>query len=155
MSLRLPLRAAALALSTAALLAAVYFVSASPAAAQAAKAAAPAAKAAAPAAAGSLAAPAGVAKGDPAKGAAKYKVMCVACHKADGTGGFKTTGNPTPNWTLKKTWDATRTEGFLRDCIVNGKIKSGMVAWGKTGQLKPQEVEDMIAYILTFKAKAK
>jgi hypothetical protein len=26
---------------------------------------------------------------------------------------------------------------------------------GKTGQLKPQEVEDMIAYIMTYKAKAK
>ena len=156
MSLRLSLRAAALALSTAALFAAVYFVSASPAAAQAAKAAAPAAKAAAPAAAaGNLAAPAGVAKGDAAKGAAKYKVMCVACHKADGTGGFKSTGNATPNWLLKKTGDATRTEGFFRNCIVNGNVKSGMVAWGKTGQLKPQEVEDMIAYILTFKAKAK
>ena len=26
---------------------------------------------------------------------------------------------------------------YLRDCITNGKMKSGMVAWGKTGQLKP------------------
>src|SRR5512134_3400774 len=85
------------------------------------------------------------AKGDPAKAAAKYKVLCVACHKADGSGGFKSTGNPTPNWTLKKTWDATRTEAFIRDCMVKGKIKSGMVPWGKTGQLKPQEIEDMVA----------
>lgn len=155
MSLRLSFRAAALALSTVAFAAAVYAVSAAPAAAQAAKPAAPAAKPAAPAAAGSLAAPAGVTKGDATKGAAKYKVMCVACHKADGSGGFKSTGNPTPNWTLKKTWDATRTEGYFRDCIVNGKMKSGMVAWGKTNQLKPQEVEDMIAFIITHKAKAK
>src|SRR5262245_59931340 len=95
------------------------------------------------------------AKGDPAKAAAKYKTLCVACHKADGTGGFKSTGNPTPNWTLKKTWDATRTEAYIRDCMVNGKIKSGMVPWGKSGQLKPQEIEDMIAYVMTFKAKAK
>ena len=95
------------------------------------------------------------AKGDPAKAAAKYKTLCVACHKADGTGGFKSTGNPTPNWTLKKTWDATRTEAYIRDCMVNGKIKSGMVPWGKSGQLKPQEIEDMIAYVMAFKAKAK
>jgi len=94
-------------------------------------------------------------KGDPAKAAAAYKVKCVACHKADGSGGFKVSGNPTPNWLLKKTWDATRTEAYLRDCIVNGKLKSGMVAWGKTGQLKPNEVEDMIAFIMSFKAKAK
>ena len=159
MSLRPSLRATALALTTLALAAAAHTLSAptasAGAAAPAAKpAAAPAAKPAA-AATTSLPAPPGLAKGDATKGAAKYKVLCVACHKVDGTGGFKTTGNPTPNWTLKKTWDATRTEGFMRGCIVNGNIKSGMVAWGKTGQLKPQEVEDMIAYIMTHKAKAK
>lgn len=156
MRLHLSFRAAALALSAVALGAAAYSAFAPPVSAQAAKPATPAAKpAAAPATTGSIPAPAGVAKGDPAKGAAKYKVLCVACHKADGSGGFKTTGNPTPNWILKKTWDATRTEGFMRNCIVNGNLKSGMVAWGKTGQLKPQEVEDMIAYIMTYKAKAK
>jgi len=149
MSLRQTFRAAALALTATAVIAAAFASQPTNAAAQAAKPAAPAAKPAAPAAKPAAA------KGDAAKGAAKYKVLCVACHKADGTGGFKSTGNPTPNWTLKKTWDATRTEAYMRDCIVNGKMKSGMVAWGKTGQMKPQEVEDMIAYILTFKAKAK
>lgn len=142
MSLRPSFRAAALALSAVAVAFAAYATAAP----------APAAKPAAPA---TLAAPAGVTKGDATKGAAKYKVMCVACHKADGSGGFKSTGNATPNWTLKKTWDATRTEGFFRNCIVNGNAKSGMVAWGKTGALKPQEVEDVIAFILTHKAKAK
>jgi mono/diheme cytochrome c family protein len=42
---------------------------------------------------------------------------------------------------------------YLRDCITNGKSKSGMVAWGKTGQLKPTEIEHVIAYIRTFSAK--
>ena len=129
-------RAVAVALSTAVLCAAFYSATAT---------------AAPPAAAPAKA----VGKGDPAKAAAVYKVKCVACHKADGSGGFKVSGNPTPNWLLKKTWDATRTEAFMRDCIVNGKLKSGMVAWGKTGQLKPNEIEDMIAYIMTHKAKAK
>ena len=91
------------------------------------------------------------AKADAAAGKAIFMTKCIACHKKDGSGGFKVTGNPTPNWTLKKTWDATRTDAFLRDCIVNGKTKSGMVAWGKTGQLKPQQIEDMIVYIKTFK----
>ena len=145
MSLRPSFRAAALALSAVAVAAAAY----------AAAAPAPAAKPAAAAAPTTLAAPAGVTKGDATKGAAKYKVMCVACHKADGSGGFKSTGNPTPNWTLKKTWDATRTDAYLRDCITNGKLKSGMVAWGKTNQLKPAEIDNMIAYIKTFKAAAK
>ena len=143
MSLRPSFRAAALALSAVAVAAAAY----------AAAAPAPAAKPAA--AATSMAAPAGVTKGDATKGAAKYKVMCVACHKADGSGGFKSTGNPTPNWTLKKTWDATRTDAYLRDCITNGKLKSGMVAWSKNPQVKPADIDNLIAYIKTFKAAAK
>ncbi|MEY4070009.1 MAG: hypothetical protein RL721_623 [Candidatus Eisenbacteria bacterium] len=98
---------------------------------------------------------AGPTTGKAEAGKAIYKTKCAVCHKADGTGGFKTSGNPTPNWTLKKTWDATRTDDFLRDCIVNGKLKSGMVAWGKTKQLTPAQVEDLIAYIKTFKATAK
>jgi len=93
--------------------------------------------------------------GDAKAGKAKFEVTCIACHKKDGTGGFKVTGQPTANWTLKKTWDATRTDAYLRDCITNGKAKDGMVAWGKTGQIKPDMIENLIAYIKTFKAAAK
>ena len=103
-------------------------------------------------AAGTAAKPAA---GDAKAGQAIFKVRCVACHKVDGTGGFKVTGLPTPNWTLKKTWDATRTDAYLRDCITNGKAKDGMVAWVKTGVLKPADAENLIAYIKTFKAAAK
>ena len=137
MSLRHPLRAVPLALV-------VFAVSAAtlgPALAASTTTAAPAKSTAA--------------AGDAKAGLAIFKVKCVACHKADGTGGFKVTGNPTPNWTLKKTWDATRTDAYLRDCITNGKLKSGMVAWGKTGQVKPADIENLIAYIKTFKAAAK
>src|SRR5262249_15625334 len=136
MSVRQTLRVVSLALTAMAVLAA-SFAMAAPATTAKAAAATPAKAAAA---------------GDAVAGKAIFKVKCVACHKVDGTGGFKVTGNPTPNWTLKKTWDATRTDAYLRDCITNGKLKSGMVAWGKTGQLKPAQVEDMIAYIKTFKA---
>lgn len=97
-------------------------------------------------------------KGNAAAGKPIFASKCVACHKADGTGGVKLTGNPTPNWKLPKTWaDPARAKGgddFLRDCITNGKPKSGMVAWGKTGQLKPAQIEDLIAYIHTL-AKTK
>jgi len=140
MSFRHSLRAVSLALTALAVLTAAY-ATAAPATSAKAAAATPAKGAAA--------------GGDAAAGKAIFKVKCVACHKVDGTGGFKVTGNPTPNWTLKKTWDATRTDAYLRDCITNGKLKSGMVAWGKTGQLKPPQIEDMIAYIKTFKAAAK
>lgn len=90
------------------------------------------------------------AKGNAAAGAAIFKVKCVACHKPDGTGGVKLTGNPTPNWKDPKTWaDPKRKnmDAFLRDCITNGKLPSGMVAWGKTGQIKPADIENLIAYI--------
>jgi mono/diheme cytochrome c family protein len=145
MSLRQPLRAVALALTAGALLGASLSLAAP----------ATTAKPAATTPAKGAPAKAAAAGGDAAAGKAIFKVKCVACHKVDGTGGFKVTGNPTPNWTLKKTWDATRTDAYLRDCITNGKLKSGMVAWGKTNQLKPAEIDNMIAYIKTFKAAAK
>ena len=91
----------------------------------------------------------------PGKGNAVYgkviftKKVCAQCHKPDGSGGVKLTGNPSPSWKDKKRM-ATVTDAFLRDCITNGKIKSGMVAWGKSGQIKPAEIEDLIAYIRTF-----
>ena len=92
--------------------------------------------------------------GNPTAGKAIFATKCVACHKADGSGGLKLTGNPTPNWKDPKTWaDPKRkdVDAYLRDCITNGKIKSGMVAWGKTAQLKPAQIEDAIAFIKTFK----
>ena len=89
-------------------------------------------------------------KGNPALGKPLFTKNCVVCHKADGSGGMKLTGNPTPNWKNPKTWaDPIRTDDYLRDCIVNGKVKSGMVAWGK--QLKPADIENLIAYIKTLK----
>ena len=103
-----------------------------------------------------LAQAAAPAKGNPAAGKTIFATKCVACHKADGTGGVKLTGNPTPNWKDPKVWaDPKRKNAdvFMRDCITNGKIQSGMVAWGKTGQLKPAQIEDLIAYIHTLAKK--
>lgn len=87
--------------------------------------------------------------GNEAEGKKLFVVKCVACHKADGSGGVKLTGNATPDWRNSKLMTA-RSDSALRDCITNGKPKSGMLAWVKTGQLKPAQVEDLIAYIHTF-----
>jgi mono/diheme cytochrome c family protein len=96
------------------------------------------------------------AKGNAAAGKAIFTTKCIACHKADGTGGVKLTGNPTPNWKDPKVWaDPKRkvVDVYLRDCITNGKLPSGMVAWGKTGQLKPADIDNVIAYIHVLTGK--
>lgn len=98
-----------------------------------------------------LSAHAGPSKGDPALGKKVFTAKgCFACHQVDGKGGVKLTGNPTPNWRdAKRMSDPKYDDDYLRDCITNGKIKSGMVAWSKQG-VKPEQIEDLIAYIRTF-----
>ena len=99
---------------------------------------------------------AGPSLGDAAAGKKIYNGNCIPCHKADGTGGVRLTGNPTPNWRdPKHVFDPKFNDDVLRDCITNGRPKSGMPAWGKSGQLKPNQVEDVIAYLHTFFPKKK
>jgi mono/diheme cytochrome c family protein len=94
-------------------------------------------------------------KGNPALGKPIFATKCVVCHKADGTGGVKLTGNPTPNWKDSKVWNdpKRKDDDYFRNCITNGVVKSGMVAWVKTGQVKPADMENLIAYIHTLAAK--
>jgi mono/diheme cytochrome c family protein len=98
----------------------------------------------------------GPSKGDPARGRKVFAARkCEACHKADGSGGVKLTGNPTPDWRdSTRMSDPKHGDDYLRDCITHGKPKSGMVAWAKQG-VKPAEIEDLIAYIHTFPQKAR
>jgi len=109
-------------------------------------------------AAGAVTVAKGPSKGDAKAGEAVFKAKsCATCHKADGSGGVKLTGNPTPNWRDPKTWaDPKRKDDwYFRDCITNGKAPSGMVPWGKSGQVKPADIENLIAYIHTFKPAKK
>jgi mono/diheme cytochrome c family protein len=96
-------------------------------------------------------------KGNPALGKPIFATKCVVCHKADGTGGVKLTGNPTPNWKDPKVWNdpKRKDDDYFRNCITNGVAKSGMVAWVKTGQVKPADMENLIAYIHTLSANKK
>ena len=102
-------------------------------------------------AASAYAVPPAPAKGNAAAGKAIYTVKCVVCHKVDGVGGLKLTGNPTPSWKDPKTWaDPKRknADAYMRDCITNGKLPSGMVAWSKASPpIKPADIENLIAYI--------
>ena len=93
------------------------------------------------------------AKGNAAAGKAIYATKCVSCHKADGTGGVALGANKTPNWTLPAIWaDPKRKDrdGYLRSTISDGNIAKGMVPFVKSGQLKPAEVEHVIAHINTL-----
>jgi mono/diheme cytochrome c family protein len=94
------------------------------------------------------------AKGQAAAGKKLFTAKgCVACHKIDGSGGIKLTGNPTPDWRdAKRMSDPAHDDAYLRECITNGKMKSGMVSWKK--QLKPEQIEDLIAFIRTFSKSA-
>jgi mono/diheme cytochrome c family protein len=99
---------------------------------------------------------AGPSKGDPVAGKKIYAGRCIPCHRADGTGGVKLTGNPSPSWRdPKHVFDSKFDDDYLRDCITNGKLKSGMPNWGKSRQLKPAEIENVIAYLHTFYPKRK
>jgi mono/diheme cytochrome c family protein len=106
---------------------------------------------------GAAAAPAAASAGDAAAGRKIFLARsCATCHKADGSGGIKLTGNATPNWRDAKFMSTpAQSDSVLRDCITNGRPKSGMPAWVRTGQVKPEQVPDLIAYIRTFSARKK
>jgi mono/diheme cytochrome c family protein len=89
-------------------------------------------------------------KGVAALGKKIFLVRCIACHKPDGSGGVKLTGNPTPDWRdAKRMADPKHDDAYLRDCITNGKPKSGMPTWSKQG-VKPADIENLIAFIRTI-----
>ena len=91
-------------------------------------------------------------KGDPTKGKGVFMKNCMVCHNPDGSGGKKLTanGNPSRDFRDAKFW-ASRTDDQIRETINKGVAKSGMVAW--KGILKPQEIEDAMAYVKTFATK--
>ncbi len=90
--------------------------------------------------------------GDPGKGKGVFMKNCMVCHNADGSGGKKLTptGNASRDFRDPKFW-SERTDAQVRDVINKGVVKSGMIAW--KGILKPQEIEDVIAYLKTFARK--
>jgi mono/diheme cytochrome c family protein len=90
------------------------------------------------------------ARGSAPAGKTIYDTKCVACHKVDGTGGIQLASTLTPNWKSPATWSDPKRrdmDGYLRNSIANGNLAKGMVPWVKSGQLKPADVDNVIAHI--------
>ncbi|MGL5034514.1 MAG: c-type cytochrome [Microcystaceae cyanobacterium] len=99
----------------------------------------------------SLALPRPAIAGDIAKGAEIFSNKCAVCHQNGGN-----TINP------QKTLSKAHLEIFAKDAgtdltaaiiaqVTNGK--GMMTAFGKTGQLKPEQIEDVAAYVVAQSEK--
>ncbi|NJK28325.1 MAG: c-type cytochrome [Coleofasciculaceae cyanobacterium SM2_3_26] len=79
---------------------------------------------------------------DAAAGAAVFKAQCISCH-ANG----KNTVNPAK--TLKKA-DLEKYGMYSMAAVVNQVTngKAAMPAFGKTKRLKPEQIENVAAYVL-------
>lgn len=98
-----------------------------------------------------LASAAPAAAADAAKGKDVYESRCSFCHgvegKGDGPAGAALQPKPT-NFTQPTYWK-TATPEMARMIVTNGKPGTAMVPFGQA--LKPNEIEDVVAYLQTFK----
>lgn len=98
-------------------------------------------------------------KGDAAKGEAHYKTLCISCHgeKGDGNGPAAAAMNPKPG-NFSDPANAQRiTAEWAYKMVKNGGAANGksplMVSWA--GALNDQQIRDVTAYVLKFKATGK
>lgn len=88
---------------------------------------------------------------DPAKGKDVYESRCSFCHgsggKGDGPAGAALQPKPT-NFTEPTYWK-TATPEMARMIVTNGKTGTAMVPFGQI--LKPNEIDDVVAYLQTLK----
>ena len=96
-----------------------------------------------------------VLNGDAAKGAEKFKMLCVSCHgeKGDGKGPAGAALNPKPtNFTDAANADRL-TDEYVYKVVKDGGAANGrsplMVAWGPT--MKDDELRNVVAYVQKFK----
>ena len=88
--------------------------------------------------------------GDSAKGKAIFSKSCAGCHgesgKADGTASASL--NPKPKDLSDKAYNAKLDDGYLHNVITKGGPAVGKAPMMPPfGQLKPQDVDDVVAYI--------
>jgi mono/diheme cytochrome c family protein len=86
--------------------------------------------------------------GNPARGAELFAHHCAACHGPAGAG---LVGPP-----LAKTWDMAQPELMIRSTIVGGRPGTAMIAWSvdQGGPLAAQEIEDLVAHLVTWTRNA-
>jgi len=89
--------------------------------------------------------------GDLQRGRDLYDSRCSFCHgtsgKGDGPAGAALQPKPT-NFSDPAFWKS-RSPEMIRLLIVNGKPGTAMVPFGQS--LKPPEIDDLMAYLETFK----
>jgi len=88
---------------------------------------------------------------DSENGTLTFAARCAFCHgvagKGDGPAGVALKPRPT-NFTSAEYWKTSSIE-HIKEVIANGKPGTPMVAF--KGTLSPEQIEDLTAYLLTFK----
>jgi mono/diheme cytochrome c family protein len=105
-------------------------------------------------------------KGDAAKGATLYTANCVSCHGEKGVGGVANPGSTDGTVPELAPIDSTMVSADYKTFATNidlfiehGSAPEGdnptlsMVAFGDNKTLKPQEIADVIAYIISLNQK--
>jgi len=93
--------------------------------------------------------------GDPAAGKVVYDAYCKSCHGPAGTGGVANPGSDDGTVPELKPIDNDFKDATAMDVVIeHGSTPEGvdttskMPAFGDEGTLKPQQIADVIAYIL-------
>jgi mono/diheme cytochrome c family protein len=93
--------------------------------------------------------------GDPVAGKQVYDGYCASCHGPEGAGGVANPGSDDGTVPALKPLDEEFNSVAAMDLVIeHGSIPDGddsataMTAFGDKGLLKPQQIADVIAYIL-------
>jgi mono/diheme cytochrome c family protein len=105
-------------------------------------------------------------KGDPQKGAVVFKANCLVCHNAEGKGGItnpgSTDGTVPPLNPIDPTLYSKDDKEFAQNIdlfIEHGSTPAGkepsfkMTAFGDLGVLTPQQIADVLAYVIKLNKK--
>jgi mono/diheme cytochrome c family protein len=84
-----------------------------------------------------------------AKGAELYAAVCARCHGHDGGGGLPVGTGQTPRNFRDASFHSERTDGDLRQVIIQGK-PPGMPGFGTA--LRPLEIDALVTHVRSLKS---